>query len=130
MFNLATQKNDIVTWYTASVLNTWFLKNQLLRIKKTHTTENKRCTCTCKLVLSLYRAGINNYWKYHFYSHIFQDFHIIVEWGLLVISHGHHLLFLFWNTRRLKAKGNHRSNFSMICLINIQSKAFLTAYFL
>ena len=36
----------------------------------------------CVLVLSLYRAGINNYCKFHFYSHIFQDFHIIVGWGL------------------------------------------------
>lgn len=36
---------------------------------------------TYVLVLSFYRAGINNYSKCHFYSHIFQDFHIIVGWG-------------------------------------------------
>ena len=36
---------------------------------------------TYVLVLSLYRAGINDYLKCHFYSLVFQDFHIIVGWG-------------------------------------------------
>lgn len=128
MFNLATKKNDIVTWYTDSVLNTWFLKNQLLRIK-TRTTENKRCThvslswaCTEQESTVIVNAT--------FIATFSRIFTLLLGGALLVISHEQPLLFPCWNTHCLKANQNHRSNFDMVCWINIQSKAFLTAYFI
>lgn len=118
----------VVTHYTDSVLNTWFLKNQLLRIK-TRTTENKRCT-----LVSLSWACIEQestiIANAAFIATFSRIFTLLLGGALLVISHGHPLLFSSWNTRCIKANGNHRSNFDMVCWINIQSKTFLTAYFI
>ena len=63
-------------------LSSQYLIPQESVIENQDSHNRKQKMYTCKLVLSLYRAGINNYCKCSFYNHIFQDFHIIVGWGL------------------------------------------------
>ena len=84
LFNSAVKK-----WYDyTNCSHTLYRLSSQYLIPQESVTQNqdshnrKQKMYTCKLVLSLYRAGINNYYcKCSFYSHIFQDFHIIVGWG-------------------------------------------------
>lgn len=124
LFNSAVKK-----WYDyTNCSHTLYRLSSQYLIPQESVTQNqdshnrKQKMYTCKLVLSLYRAA--------FIATFSRIFTLLLGGAFLVISHGHPLLFPCWNTHCLKANGNHRSNFVMVCWINIQSKAFLTAYFI
>lgn len=124
LFNSAVKK-----WYDyTNCSHTLYRLSSQYLIPQESVTQNqdshnrKQKMYTCKIVLSLYQAA--------FIATFSRIFTLLLGGALLVISHGHPVLFPFWNTHCLKANGNHRSNFDMVCWINIQSKAFLTAYFI
>ena len=136
LFNSAVKK-----WYDyTNCSHTLYRLSSQYLIPQESVTQNqdshnrKQKMYTCKLVLSLSWACIEQestiIANAAFITTFSRIFTLLLRGALLVISHGHPVLFPFWNTRCIKANGNHRSNFVMVCWINIQSKAFLTTYFI